>query len=185
MNLGDLEGACMDLQKAQQYGSNVSKDFVEYECNPDFIRNMMVKMFYKKTTVYPELGYRPRYTRADTLRGALRPERTCFDVHFYDLYVRIIPRGKKIRKPIRGFIFEVKKPTQTIQIDLFDNFKINSALSGMKFRSPGAGNTMPFSLTFPKQLETGEFHEYQYILSGKTGYCTKSSMGWRICMGTG
>ncbi|HEX7574025.1 MAG TPA: hypothetical protein VF514_13105 [Bacteroidota bacterium] len=29
------------------------------------------------------------FTRADTLRGMLRPERTCYDVRWYDLDVRI------------------------------------------------------------------------------------------------
>lgn len=31
------------------------------------------------------------FTRADTLRGMLRPERTCYDVTFYDLHLRIDP----------------------------------------------------------------------------------------------
>ena len=39
---------------------------------------------------------RKKYTDADSLRGALRPERTCFDVVYYDLKVEVIPKKKSL-----------------------------------------------------------------------------------------
>ena len=30
-----------------------------------------------------------QFTEADTLRGMLRPERTCYDVTFYDLQIKV------------------------------------------------------------------------------------------------
>jgi len=35
------------------------------------------------------LEQKKQYTRADTLRGSLRPERTCYDVTFYELNIKI------------------------------------------------------------------------------------------------
>ena len=125
INLGDTEGACIDLRHEQEKGlSEENREFVDYMCNPDYIRNIILKQAYNKEKVYPELGYRPLYTRADTLRGALRPERTCFDVYFYDLRVKIIPKTKKIEGS-NGIYFHVVEPTRKIQIDLFDNYTIS------------------------------------------------------------
>ena len=73
----------------------------------------------------PENNYRPEYTRTDTLRGALRPERTCFDVNYYDLKVRIIPKGKKIAGN-NDIYFTMLDSSRQIQIDLFNNYKIGS-----------------------------------------------------------
>ena len=36
------------------------------------------------------------FTREDTLRGTLTPERSCFDVTYYDLDLRVDPATKTI-----------------------------------------------------------------------------------------
>lgn len=64
------------------------------------------------------------FTRADTLRGALRPERTCYDVHYYELNVRIDSR----KKAIRGYVdisYHVAEDFQRLQVDLFENMKLD------------------------------------------------------------
>ena len=67
------------------------------------------------------------FTKADTLRGALRPERTCYDVHYYGLDVRIDPR----KKAIRGFVdinYTAVSDFERLQIDLFENMTIDRIL---------------------------------------------------------
>lgn len=59
----------------------------------------------------------------DELRGALRPERTCFDVTYYDLHLKINPRKRRIDGH-NAIHFKVVQPTQTIQIDLSKLLKI-------------------------------------------------------------
>ena len=69
-NLGDVKGACEDLEMSQKTADGGNKVFIEYQCNPDFVREIMVKQFYKDEKVFPQYGYRPAYSRADTLRGS-------------------------------------------------------------------------------------------------------------------
>jgi aminopeptidase N len=71
------------------------------------------------------------YTRADTLRGSLRPERTCYDVTFYDLSVKVDTGAQSItcRNQI---VFTTMQDFRTLQIDLFDNMKIIMITSGGK-----------------------------------------------------
>ena len=64
-------------------------------------------------------------TRRDTLQGGLRFERTCFDVLRYNLDIQVLPRTKKIEGH-NEIVFKVVENTSTIQIDLFENMKINS-----------------------------------------------------------
>ncbi len=60
----------------------------------------------------------------DSLRGSLRPERTCFDVTFYNLSVDF----DTINKTITGrnaIYFNVTAGTDKIQIDLAENLSID------------------------------------------------------------
>lgn len=64
------------------------------------------------------------FTEADTLRGMLRPERTCYDVKFYDLEVSIDPQNKSI-KGSNTIVYYVKRGFNMLQIDLFKNMEID------------------------------------------------------------
>jgi len=66
-----------------------------------------------------------QFTRKDSLFGGLRIERTSFDVLRYDLNITINPEKKEIigYNDIR---FKAVNPTKKIQLDLFDNMKIDS-----------------------------------------------------------
>jgi aminopeptidase N len=88
-------------------------------------RKYIIKYFYKNEKLYPELGYRPHYTLKDSLRGALRPERTSFDVTFYDLSLKIDPK-KNFISGSNTIYFDTKEDTRRIQIDLFERYQIAS-----------------------------------------------------------
>lgn len=65
------------------------------------------------------------FTRADTLRGALRPERSCFDVHYYNLNLDIDIENKYI-SGFNEIHYTVEEDFKVLQIDLFDNMQIDS-----------------------------------------------------------
>lgn len=65
------------------------------------------------------------FTQKDTLRGALRPERTCFDVHYYDLTVDVNIGAKSIKGSNAIYFIAVEDFT-ILQIDLFQNLNITS-----------------------------------------------------------
>jgi aminopeptidase N len=165
MSLGDIENACADFTLAKAMGVEVNKTFFGYTCDSGFLRDFLIKEFYPKQKVYPETGYRPLYTRADTLRGALRAERTCYDVFFYDLRVRIIPRGKKIEGSNKLY-FQVMTPTRSIQVDLFDNFEISAITwEGQELAWRREYNAV--FIDFPRQLITGELQHITIAYRGK------------------
>ena len=64
------------------------------------------------------------FSQADSLRGQLRPERTCFDVTYYELNIGI-DVSKQFIKGYVDIYFDVLESTQTIQLDLFENMTIN------------------------------------------------------------
>ncbi len=65
------------------------------------------------------------FTRADTLMGMLTPLRTCYDVLFYDLDVRLNPLARTLegKTLIR---FKTVVPFDSLQVDLFANMDIDS-----------------------------------------------------------
>lgn len=68
-----------------------------------------------------------KFTRADTLRGMLRPERSCYDVTHYNISLELFPKDKTIS----GYVdmsFKVVENFTTLQIDLFDNMIIDSIM---------------------------------------------------------
>ncbi len=123
-NLGDESGSCRDYSDAMAVGYKENKKLIEYSCNPDFKLNLLKKRYYKDVELYPEFGNRPRYNHCDTLRGALRPERSCFDVYFYNLSVKINPVSKTIEGR-NDIWFKGVAESSEIQVDLFDNYKIS------------------------------------------------------------
>lgn len=100
----------------------------------------------------------PPITRADTLRGALSPERTCYDVRWYHLDVTIDPSTKRIdgSTTIR---FTGVQESQRLQVDLFANMDLKAiTLDG--------GASLPFTREFgavfvslPRPLKPGETHD--------------------------
>jgi tetratricopeptide (TPR) repeat protein len=120
-NLGDVKGSCADFEKAKDFGFNRNEKIINYLCDENSKIDILKKQYYENTKIYKELGYRPAYTLADTIRGSLRLERTCYDVYFYNLTVRILPAKKSIIGKNEIWFKGVQK-SKHIQVDLFDNF---------------------------------------------------------------
>ncbi len=67
------------------------------------------------------------FTKADTLRGQLRPERTCYDVKYYELDLEVDIENQSINGSV-DICFEAMTDFKVMQIDLFDNLDIDSIL---------------------------------------------------------
>ncbi|RZJ72853.1 M1 family metallopeptidase [Flavobacterium sp.] len=71
------------------------------------------------------------FTRKDSLHGGLRPERTSYDVQRYDLDIKIDTEAKTI-VGFNDITFKVVDATSKIQVDLFENMKVDSIVSDKK-----------------------------------------------------
>ncbi len=79
------------------------------------------------------------YTRQDTLRGSLNPLRTCYDVVFYDLNLRVRPDEQFITG-YNEIHYEAQADFKRMQIDLFERMqiaKIEQAGKELQFEREG------------------------------------------------
>lgn len=110
-------------------------------------------------------GHQKHFTQADTLRGALRPERTCYDVQKYDLNLQLNIDHKTISGSNKIY-FESKADFKRLQIDLFRNMQIDS----IKHQN----TTLPYErlhnavfVDFPKEIKKGEKEMIEVFYNGK------------------
>ena len=93
-------------------------------------------IFSQELSAQSLIEEKKEFTRADTLRGSLRAERTCYDVTFYDLKVKIDTGSQSISGTNR-IVFKAMENFKTMQIDLFENMNIVSIKSNgleLKYR---------------------------------------------------
>jgi aminopeptidase N len=64
------------------------------------------------------------YTHRDSLRGGSRPERTAFNVYYYDIDVEVDIPNKFITGSVGIYFEEVEAGVNRMQIDLFNNMKV-------------------------------------------------------------
>ncbi|MDB4884014.1 MAG: Peptidase rane alanine aminopeptidase [Gemmatimonadetes bacterium] len=67
------------------------------------------------------------FTREDTLRGSITPQRAWWDVTFYDLDVAVQPADSSVRGRV-GITYRVVAPSQEMQIDLRRPLEVDSML---------------------------------------------------------
>ena len=80
-----------------------------------------------------------RFTRADSLRGSITPERAWWDVSFYDLHVRVSPADSSIRGRT-GITYRVTGASRDLQIDLQEPLQVDSVVQDgrrLQFRREG------------------------------------------------
>lgn len=84
----------------------------------------------------------PAFTRADTLRGSITPERAWWNVTFYDLHVRLDPSDSTIRG-WNGITYRVTGRAREMQIDLQEPLRVDSVLQqGRRLRYRREGNAV-------------------------------------------
>jgi len=67
------------------------------------------------------------FTRADSLRGYLTPLRTCYDIQYYHLDVKVDVDNKFISGS-NLFRFKATEDFERLQFDLFANLRINKVI---------------------------------------------------------
>jgi aminopeptidase N len=105
-----------------------------------------------------------QYTHKDSLQGSLRPERTSYDVQHYGLDITIDP-AKKTIKGFNDIDFKVVAPTAKIQVDLFENMKVDSIIFNKKKLQYKRDNDAVF-ISFPSTLEKGSLQTIRFYYSG-------------------
>ncbi|WP_019038773.1 M1 family metallopeptidase [Psychroflexus tropicus] len=104
------------------------------------------------------------FTRADTLRGSLRPERTSFDVLAYTLDIKLDPEKRYI-SGYNEIEFEVLDKTRVIQLDLFQNMKIDSIVYKDKLLEYKREENAVF-ISFENALTSGALESFKFYYSG-------------------
>ncbi len=95
--------------------------------NNQFLLLLLCLVFISQTILSqsPNGNLSQRFTRADTLRGMLTPERSCYDVTYYHLDIRVDPE-KRFISGSNKIRFRAVNPFKKMQIDLYDNMEIES-----------------------------------------------------------
>jgi aminopeptidase N len=119
-------------------------------------RNLLLALllFLIGTTAYSQ---EQKFTRADTLRGSITPERAWWDLNYYHLDIEVFPDSKSLSgsNTVR---YKVIKPYQILQIDLQEPLKMLSVSQDgqqLQIRKEGAAHF----ITLVKKQVTGAFEE--------------------------
>lgn len=105
------------------------------------------------------------FTRADTLRGSITPERAWWDVNHYHLAVEIFPESKSI-KGSNTIRYKVISEQQVLQLDLQEPLKITSIKQEgeeLSFKREGAVHFV----TLKKKQVPGSFEELVVSYEGQ------------------
>ena len=104
-------------------------------------------------------------TRADTLRGMLTPLRTCYDINYYHLDVKIDIDNRSVSGSNK-FVFTATDTFNKLQFDLFANLNIDRVVY--------KGKDIPFTrefnavfVTFPTAIKKGSKAEFTVYYGGK------------------
>lgn len=137
----------------------------------------MLKFSYKKIlyalslAVLPLAGAaqlltkdQPVFTKADSLRGSLTPLRTCYDIKYYHLDVKVDVANKFISGS-NLFKFEATEDFKKLQFELFANLKIE--------KISYHGEEIPFTrefnsvfVSFPTNIPKGRLDSMHVFYSG-------------------
>ncbi|TXK74226.1 M1 family metallopeptidase [Mesonia sp. HuA40] len=105
------------------------------------------------------------FTRADSLRGSLRPERSHFDVLKYNLDISLDIKNKSIRG-FNEITAKVLYEQRFMQLDLFKNMQIDSVIyQGRTLAYEREGNA--FFIDFEKKLPAKKQIVFSVYYSGK------------------
>ncbi len=159
----------------KEYNDSFWKNYNIVQENP---LNLVVRTFFEKNTTLIEqfktsgktyLGQKNEtnlpaqidnnfnwvFSRGDTLQGSLNKFRSCYDVFYYDLDIKIEPDLKEV-SGITTIHFIVKEPTDKIQIDLTPSLNIQDiewAGKKMKFSREYNAVFIQFHEQLPKETK--------------------------------
>ncbi|HBY67330.1 MAG TPA: peptidase M1 [Flavobacteriaceae bacterium] len=110
-------------------------------------------------------SFAQEFTRQDTLRGSITPERAWWDLQHYDLQVEVFPSEKTI-KGTNTVTYTVLKKNDVMQIDLQSPMKLEKAVQNKKeLKITSEGNAHFINLT--KDQKKGKEYKVTLHFSGK------------------
>ncbi|WP_316808475.1 M1 family metallopeptidase [Pedobacter agri] len=110
------------------------------------------------------LGKNQVNSRADSLRGTLTPLRTCYDINYYHLDVKIDIDQKSVAGS-NEFAFTATQDFNKLQFDLFDNLKVEKVVyqgSDLKF----SREYNAVFVSFPKTIKKGSKDKFTVFYAG-------------------
>jgi aminopeptidase N len=107
----------------------------------------------------------PRFTHADTLRGMLTPERSCYNLRFYHLDVRIDPAAQFVEGS-NAIRFTVDSSFDRMQIDLYSNMAVGKITLDGEGDLPFDRDSNALFIRLPRPLAKGSEHEVKIFYSG-------------------
>lgn len=112
------------------------------------------------------------FTKADSLRGQLTPLRTCYDIQYYHLDVRV-DIDRKFISGSNLFRFKSTASFDRLQFDLFENLSVD--------RVDYRGQSLPFSreynavyVDFPSVIDKGKIDSFTVYYSGHPIQATRA-----------
>src|SRR5690606_34082908 len=104
------------------------------------------------------------FTRQDTLRGSITPERAWWDLNYYHLKVSVDP-DRKFISGSNTVRYKVLQPAKVLQIDLQEPLEIGSIKQdGKKLKFTKQGNA--YFISLKKEQRPGEFNSLTVEYSG-------------------
>ena len=104
------------------------------------------------------------FTRQDTLRGSITPERAWWNLKHYALDVEVFPKTKYLAGS-NTISFEVLSENNTLQIDLQEPMKI-TAITHKNMPLSFVREGYVYWVTFPKNLSIGSQHSITVLFEG-------------------
>ena len=109
-------------------------------------------------------GQNNKFTRADTLRGALSPLRSSYDINYYHLDIKLDIENKKISGS-NLFRFTAVQDLNQLQFDLFENLNIEKvSYQGKKIQFKREFNAV--FINFPESIKKGTKAEFTVFYNG-------------------
>lgn len=153
--MNDMQNASRELKMAKALDADFTNTPLEILLDPKSVAMKLYRIYGFEIDSLDVLhGYKPFYTRKDTLRGKLGPLRSCFDVYYYNLTVKLIPEKKRI-EGINEVYFKMVEPSSRIQIDLNNTLVVSSiTLDGKELSYTKEFDALYINL--PRQYVAGE-----------------------------
>lgn len=109
-------------------------------------------------------GQNNNFTRADTLRGALSPLRSSYDINYYHLDIKLDIENKKISGS-NLFRFTAVQDLNQLQFDLFENLNIEKvSYQGKEIQFKREFNAV--FINFPQSIKKGTKAEFTVFYNG-------------------
>jgi len=113
----------------------------------------------------PNFAQDRKFTRQDTLRGSITPERAWWDLVHYDLDVQVFPQEKAL-KGSNTVTYKVLQPKRRLQIDLQEPMQLLSAMQhGKKLQITSEGSA--HFITLPAKQPIGSIQKITLQFKGK------------------